>query len=55
MSHSLFSFKCYYTVCLDMCTVSVDFIFMEIKYKLFGICNDKSPAKGFRLAFQSLI
>lgn len=53
MSHYLFSFKCYYTVCLDMCTVSNDFIFMEISSKLFESRYDKSPAKGFRLAFQS--
>lgn len=53
MSHYLFSFKCNYTVCLDMCTVSIDFIFKEINYKLFGNRNDKSLAKGFRLAFQS--
>lgn len=55
MSHYLFSFKCYYSVCLDMCTVSIDFIFMEINYKLFGHRNDKSPAKGAQLAFQSFI
>lgn len=55
MIHHLFSFKCYYTVCLDMCTVSIEFIFMEINYRLYENHNDKSPAKGAQLAFQSLI